>query len=166
MAPAKPILKGIIMKILKLAVAALAFIAGIAFAAERATTGEAKTMADAAVAHVAKVGWDKAKTDFNDKGNADWHKKDLYVFAFDPKGVVQAHGVNEKLIGKDLSGIKDTNGREWVKEMAAMAANGGKSQGWVEYTWQHPETKKVEDKVSYMRKVSGAELVIGVGAYK
>jgi signal transduction histidine kinase len=151
------------MNLLKISIAAIALSAGAAFAADRASKDEAKAMADAAVAHVAKVGWDKARSDFGDKGNADWHKKDLYVFAIDSKGVVQAHGVNDKLVGKDLSAIKDTSGREWIKD---MVATGGKGQGWVEYTWQHPESKKVEDKVSYVKKVSGADLIVGVGAYK
>jgi signal transduction histidine kinase len=151
------------MNFIKHLLLGLSFVAAAAFAAERANKDEAKALADAAVAHVAKVGWDKAKADFTDAGNADWHKKDLYVFAVDMKGVVQAHGGNAKMVGKDLIGMKDGNGREWIKE---MIATGSKGSGWVEYSWQHPESKKVEDKISWVRKVASADVVVGVGAYK
>jgi signal transduction histidine kinase len=152
------------MTLLKIFFTSAVFFASAAFAADRATKDEAKAMNDAAVAHVAKVGWDKAKTDFGDKANADWHKKDLYVFAVDMKGIVQAHGVSEKLVGKDLLAVKDPTGREWIKEMITVGNT--KGQGWVEYTWQHPDSKKVEDKISYVRKINGADLIVGVGVYK
>jgi signal transduction histidine kinase len=153
------------MNFVKSLIFGLGFVAatGLAVADDRGTKDEAKAMTDAAVAHVAKVGWDKAKTEFMDKANPTWHKKDLYVFALNMAGVNQAHGANEKMVGKDIIGLKDASGREYIKDMVAAA---GKGAGWVDYSWQHPETKKMEDKSSYVRKLPGADMFVGVGFYK
>lgn len=154
------------MSIFKRVLLAIGFAcaAGLALAAaDRASKDEAKALVDAAVAHVAKVGWDKAKADFMDKSNSTWRQKDLYVFALNPQGVNQAHGANDKMVGKELIGLKDGAGREYIKEMIQVAAKGG---GWVDYSWPHPETKKMEDKTSYVKRLPGSDLLVGVGAYK
>ena len=43
------------------------------------------------------------------------------------------------------------------------AAKGG---GWVEYEWPHPQTKKIESKISYAKKLTNYEGFVGVGAYR
>jgi cytochrome c len=134
-----------------------------AVAEERGTKEEAKTMADSAVEHVKKVGPEQAFKDFN-TDKAKWTKKDLYVFAFDMKGLCLAHGANEKLVGKNLDELKDQNGKLFVREMATLAT--GKGVGWVDYEWAHPQTKKVEDKTSYVRKLANYDGYVGVGFFR
>ena len=134
-----------------------------ALAQERGTRDEAKAMVDAAVEHAKKVGPEKAFKDFSDKGNADWHKKDLYVFAYNMEGLNMAHGANEKLIGKNLIDMKDPNGKPLIRELRDTAAKG---PGWVDYDWPHPQTKKTESKASYVRKLSNYEGFVGVGVYR
>jgi len=136
---------------------------GAAMAQEHGTRDEAKAMAEAAVAHIKKVGADKAFDDFT-KDKANWTKKDLYVFVNDLEGVSKAHGANEKLVGKSLLMLKDQNGKEFVKEMIEVASS--KGDGWVDYDWAHPVTKKVEGKTSYVKRVAGANLLVGVGVYR
>lgn len=134
-----------------------------ALAQENGTRDEAKAMVDAAVAHIKKVGHEKAFADFSDKANKDWQKKDLYVFAYDMKGVNVAHGANDKLIGKNLIDLKDPNGKLLIQELRATAQKG---DGWVEYDWPHPQSKKIESKVSYVRKTEGFDGFVGVGVYR
>lgn len=134
-----------------------------ALAQEFGTRDEAKTMVEAAVAHVKKVGPEKAFADFTDKGNKDWQKKDLYVFAYDMKGANVAHGANDKLIGKNLIELKDPNGKLLIQELRTTAQKGS---GWVEYDWPHPQTKKIESKVSFVRKTDGFDGFVGVGVYR
>ena len=141
--------------------ASLAFVAG-ASAQDNGTRDEAKALTDAAIAHMKKVGNDKAFDDFT-KDKATWTKKDLYVFVFDTDANWKAHGANEKLVGKNLLNLKDQNGKEFVKEFVAAA---GKGEGWVDYDWAHPTTKKVEGKATYVKRVAGSNLAVAVGVYR
>lgn len=127
------------------------------------TRDEAKTMVEAGIEHVKKVGTEQAFKDFTDKGNKTWQKKDLYIFAYNMEGVNVAHGANDKLIGKNLIELKDPEGKFLIKELRDAAAKGG---GWVDYEWPHPQTKKIESKVSYSKKMSNFEGFIGVGVYR
>lgn len=139
---------------------------GVSAAAQdgRATKEEAMAMVAAAVAHVKKVGAEQAYKDFNDAGNAEWHKKDLYVFVNRFDGTTLAHGGNAKLIGKDMSGLKDQDGKPFIQEMIAVARKDG--SGWIDYNWIHPETKKLAAKASYVRAVPGGETFVGAGIYR
>src|ERR1700704_170168 len=92
-------------------------------AQEIGTKDEAKALVDAAVEHVKKVGPDKAFKDFS--ADAAWKKKDLYVMAYDNKGVCVGHGANEKLIGRNLSDLKDPNGVMVVAELTKVATTKG-----------------------------------------
>jgi signal transduction histidine kinase len=136
---------------------------GTAFAQDRGSKDEAKAMAEAAIAHVKKVGADKAFDDFS-KDKAAWSKKDLYVFAMDFEGVNKAHGANEKLIGKTLLALKDQNGKEFVKEFVTVGS--GKGEGWVDYDWANPLSKKVEGKSTYIKRIAGTNYMVGVGVYR
>lgn len=145
-----------------LSIAMLA-LSGTALAEERGTKDEAVAMADAAFAHVKSVGPDQAFKDFNDKANTAWHKKDLYVFVIAPDGFIAAHGANEKLIGKKLFDLKDPNGKPFVQEMIATAKKGS---GWVDYEWAHPQTKKIESKATFVRRLSNFDGLVAVGIYR
>ncbi len=134
-----------------------------ASAQDNGTRDEAKAMVDAAVEHVKKVGPEAAFKDFSDKSNKAWQKKDLYVFAYNMEGVNVGHGANDKLIGKNLIELKDPAGKLLIKELRDTAAKGG---GWVDYEWPHPQTKKIESKTSYVRKLVNYEGFVGVGVYR
>lgn len=142
--------------------ALLMAVAWPATAQERGTKEEAMAMTNAAFEHMKKAGPAKALADFtNDK--AAWVKKDLYVFVFDNKGTFLAHGANDKLVGRDMSQMKDANGKAIFP---AMMEVGAKGTGWVDYDWAHPQTKKVEGKSSYVRKTPDGQGLIGVGIYR
>lgn len=151
--------------LLRWIVAAIAVLglSAAALSQERGSRDEARAMVDAAVEHLKKVGPEQAFKDFTDKSNPAWHKKDLYVFAYTSQGVNVAHGVNEKLVGKNLIETTDPNGKFLIRELRDTAARGG---GWVEYDWPHPQTRKVEAKTSYVRKTVGFDGFVGVGAYQ
>ncbi len=138
-------------------------IAAPVFAGEdRGTKEEAKAMVDAAYEHIKKVGADKAYKDFTtDKAN--WTKKDLYVMVYDGKGVALAHGANDKLVGKDMSAVKDANGKPIVGSLIDIANKGG---GWFDYDWPHPQTKKLEPKSTYVRRAPSGDGFVGVGVYR
>ena len=130
---------------------------------ERGTRDEAKSMVDAAVEHAKKVGPEQAFKDFTDKSNKTWQKKDLYVFAYNMEGVNVGHGANDKLVGNNLIELKDPNGKPLIQELRDVARKGG---GWVDYDWPHPQTKKIESKASYVRKLQNYDGFVGVGVYR
>jgi cytochrome c len=103
-------------------------------------------------------GPEKAFAAFDAQGGP-FHDRDLYVFVQNDAGIVQAHGANAALIGKNLMNIKDVDGKPFVQQIVAV-----KDTGWVDYKWQDPQTQMVEPKTSYVIRVG--EYVIGVGAYK
>ena len=134
-----------------------------ALAQDHGTKDEAKTLVNAALAHIKKVGNDQALKDFTtDKAN--WTKKDLYVFVVDTKGVVLAHGVNVKLIGKDLMELKDQNGKLFMREIVDLSS--AKGEGWVDYDWAHPITKKAEGKSTFVKRIPGFDGSVAVGIYR
>jgi cytochrome c len=143
--------------------AAVAVMVGVASAQEHGTKDEAKAMVDSAIEHVKKVGPDQAFKDFtNDK--AAWTKKDLYIFAYDMQGTCVAQGDNAKLIGRGLMDLKDPNGVAIIAEQTKIAQT--KGEGWFEYIWPHPQTKKLTPKMSYVRKVPNYEGWLAVGIFK
>lgn len=140
-----------------------AVIALPASAQERGTRDDAKALNEAAVAHIKKVGLDQAVKDFaTDK--AKWMPKDLYPFVQDFNGIMRFH-LNDKMIGKNFIDVKDASGKEFAKEMTSLAKS-AKGFGWVDYEWTHPATKKIEDKTSFIQRVPGADMFVGVGIYR
>jgi signal transduction histidine kinase len=132
--------------------------AGIAQAGERGSPDEARAMAEKAAKVIEAKGIDAAVQAFHAPGG-DFHDRDLYVFVFAKDGVTKAHGAKETLVGRNMMGLRDVDGKQIVKEFLKVS-----DTGWVDYKWQHPKTEKVEAKTSYIIKVG--EYWVGVGAYK
>lgn len=140
-----------------------AFVSFSAMAQDHGTKEEAKALVTAALGHIKKVGNEQAFKDFtSDKAN--WTKKDLYVFTLDSKGFILSHGVNAKLIGKDMSEMKDQNGKLFMREM--MDVSSSKGEGWVDYDWANPLTKKAEPKSTFVKRIPGFDGSVAVGIYR
>lgn len=77
--------------------------------------------------------------------------------------ITLAHGANPKLIGKDMTDLKDADGVYFVRKMAAVA-NTKEGKGWTDYKWPNPVTKTIEPKTTYTERVGG--VVISCGIYK
>ena len=85
-----------------------------------------------------------------------------YIFVLDLNGIMLAHGMNHFFVGKDFSGVKDTDGKEFIQEILHMAKE--KGAGWTEYMWSDPVTKKSLPKALYFEKVD--DMIICCGTYK
>ena len=96
----------------------------------------------------------------NPKGK--YIKADLYLVAYDLTGKCLAHGQNSGLVGKDLSGLKDVDGKQFVKERVELASK--QESFWQDYKYMNPVTKNVAPKQSYCEKAG--DLVICGGVYK
>lgn len=134
------------------------FLVGVAWASSKGTAKEAQALVKKAVALYKSAGQEKAFQEFNNP-NGKFVDRDLYIYALSMTGTVLAHGTNKTLIGKDLYNLKDSTGKQFLKEIIDIAKSKGK--GWVEYKWTNPVSKKVEDKVAYFEKVGDVILVCG-----
>ncbi len=134
-------------------------LAGFVFAVSPAD--QAKTMVDEAVAFLNAGGKQKALAEISNP-NGKWVKGELYVFAYDLNGVVVAHPINPKLIGKNLLEVPDAAGKTFRKDIAELAKT--KGTGWVDYKYKNPSTNKIEDKSTFLRKVG--DVIICCGTYK
>lgn len=125
------------------------------------TADEAKSMVDHAVAFMKTNGKEKAFAEFDRKAG-QFTKGDLYIFVIDVNGMCLSHGLNEKLVGKQVSGLKDADGKFFIKDVIDGAK--AKGSGWSDYRWTNPATKSTEKKSTYFKKEG--ELIFGCGIYK
>lgn len=86
----------------------------------------------------------------------------LYVFVYDMKGTVVAHGQFARLAGYDLSGFHDPNGKAYIQERIRIARE--KGHGWQDYVFLNPETKNWEPKRAYIER--SGDLIFGCGVYR
>ena len=150
-------------KLIAIAVALFALV-GVQLAATAGSNGtadEAKAMVDKAAKLLAADGKDKAFPVFDDPKGA-FVDRDLYVFVLNLEGTTVAHGVNKALIGKSLINVKDADGKAFIQDIIKLANTSG--EGWVDYKWPNPTTKKIEEKSSFIKKVG--DVIVGVGIYK
>ncbi len=136
--------------------------AGIISAAEkRGTSAEAEALVKKAIAYMKSNGKEVAFAEINNpKGR--FTDRDLYIFVYDINGKCVAHGLNLKMIGKDLAEMKDADGKMFVKERIEIAKTKGK--GWQDYKFTDPISKNIEQKRAYVEKYD--DLIVGSGIYK
>jgi signal transduction histidine kinase len=136
--------------------------AGIVSAAEkRGTAAEAEALVKKAIAAIKTNGREATFAEINNpKGR--FTDRDLYIFVYDMNGKCVAHGLNLKMIGKDLIELKDADGKLFVKERVDIAKQNGK--GWQDYKFTDPITKTIEHKRAYIEKYE--DLIVGSGIYK
>lgn len=150
------------MKKLFVSMMVVAFIAvsfGIGFTSSEAD--EAKAMVEKAVAYTLANGKEKALKEFNTPSN-QFVKGELYVFAYDLTGTIIAHPINSKLVGMNVLGTPDVDGKFYRKEIIELAKKSG--DGWVDYKYKNPKSGKIEQKTTYLKKTG--DIVICCGAYK
>ena len=83
-----------------------------------------------------------------------------YLFVLDSTGMMLAHGVNKKYVGKDFYRIMDSDGKSFIKEIVDIANAEG--SGWVEYKWVDPLTKTELPKIVYFERTNGVIICSGI----
>jgi cytochrome c len=123
---------------------------------------EVQALVERAADHIRVRGRTQAFADFSrpDGGFVDG---DLYVFCFDTTGVSLAHGGNPKLVGKNLSAVRDAEGKLTSLELIRVAQT--KGQGWYEYLWPNSVSGRVERKVTYVMRIDD-QTICASGYYK
>ncbi len=129
-------------------------------AVERGTPAEARALVAKAVRHIAEAGRDQALEDFSDPKGA-FVDRDLYIVVHDLTGRILAMP-NPVLRGKDVSQLKDADGKLFVQQVLRVARESG--SGDVDFRWPNPMTQQIEAKTSYLQRVE--DLIVSCGSYR
>ena len=154
------------MKYVVLAVCMLFFACAASAATVAPTKDDAKALVKQAVSYLKENGREKFLGEVRNKTGRfhfqEGTKKGLYIFVYDEKGVVLAHGVRLELTGKNRWNDKDPDGKYWIREWTDLVHKSG--SGWIGYKEYNPaEKNNIMDKSSFVELVDG--MVIGCGIY-
>ena len=122
---------------------------------------QAKELTLKALEYAKKSGTDQLFTQLNKRWGL-FVKDDIYVFAYNLKGVLVAHPMRPELIGANLLNTPDRpGGRLFRKTIIEGALN--KGQGWVDYEYHNPLSNNIEYKTSFYIRYDS--IVLCAGAY-
>lgn len=86
-----------------------------------------------------------------------------YFWINDLNARMLMHPIMPDLVGRDLSGLKDINGKYLIMEFVKVCKdNGG---GYVDYKWPEPGVGNPVEKISYVKHFVPWGWVIGTGLY-
>jgi cytochrome c len=131
-------------------------------AADNASAPAALALVHKVIAYMKENGKEKTISEINDGRSKRFIDRDLYIVVNTLDGKNLAHGVNPRIVGLDLSQIKDVDGKYYVKESLALIKTNG--QGWVDYKWPNPKTQRIEEKSSYFERFE--DVIISCGIYR
>jgi cytochrome c len=134
-----------------------------AMAEEKATKDECVAMCEKAAQVARTKGMDEVSRQIADpNGPFVWKDSYIYLVNINTKQVA-AHPIKPVLVGKDLSGIKDINGKMFFVEITNVASE--KGSGWVDYMWPKPGEKKPVPKTSYVLRIPDQPYALVAGIY-
>ncbi|MFZ6680553.1 cache domain-containing protein [Undibacterium sp. Tian12W] len=148
------------MKILKLMLALL-LAAQWQFVMADDNPADAIAMVEKGLAYMQKNGKDALVQEINNK-NPDFINGSIYLYVRGLDGIVIAHPINPKLIGKNMLDLPDADGKYYRKEIIALAKSKGK--GWVDYRYNNPVSKQIENKTTYIFRSN--DVILEAGIYK
>lgn len=91
------------------------------------------------------------------------YEGNIYFWINDSQPKMIMHPIKPALDGKDLSGVKDPDGKALFLEMVKVTRN--KGAGFVEYQWPKPGSEKPQPKLSYVKIHPAWGWIIGSGMY-
>ncbi len=88
--------------------------------------------------------------------------EDGYFFVYDREGTNLVHPIQPQLVGQNLMGLQDANGKYVVRDLIDLAEKGG---GFYRYLWQKPSKDELEEKLSFVVQVPKFNWMMGTGLY-
>ena len=141
-------------------VAGIAFSLGVQADNEHAGREDAVHMVKKGAADIKANGISVYTEISNPKGK--YVDRDLYLVVYDMTGRCLAHGQNPALVGKDLSNLKDVDGKPFVQERITLAKT--QANFWQDYKYMNPTSHAIAPKQSYCEAVG--DVVVCGGVYK
>ena len=93
----------------------------------------------------------------NPEGQFIWGKR--YIFALDLEGNLLAHPFSKQLVGKNLTDLRDSEGKSFIRKLLATAKTRG--YGFADYMWPVPDSKEELHKTVFFERVDGMVLCSG-----
>src|SRR6218665_2708394 len=88
--------------------------------------------------------------------------QDGYFFVYDLDGRVLMHSRQPELLGRDLWGLRDAQGRPTIQHLIGQARAGG---GFVDYLWRKPSSEQMVPKLGYVVAMERWHWMVGTGVY-
>jgi cytochrome c len=151
-----------------LSCAALGFVAYLLsapatpWAADRPSQSDAQQIAMKAAALVKERGIDASRPVFAADG--EFKYGEIYVNVVSDKGIRLIYPPAPAGEGADVLEAQDVDGKYLIKDIIELAKT--KGEGWTQYRWTNPETKKIAEKVTFVKAVPERGAVVYVGIYK
>jgi cytochrome c len=124
------------------------FLCNLVFSAD--LSKKCMALIDKGIDYIKKNGTEKAYSEFSSP-KGQFVEGELYLFVLDKTGLTLAHGGNAALVGKNNYDLKDVDGIYFIRELIKIAI--AKGNGFFEYKWTNPATKKVQKKRSYIKVI-------------
>lgn len=144
--------------------ALLALLAALSFhasAAEFGSADEAVAMVRQATAYLHDNGREQTIAEAN-KPKGRFVDRDLYIVIHDMQGRALANPALPRMVGADISGVKDVDGKAFIRDRLAMLKTA--DRGWIDFKWPNSLTQKIEQRSVYFERVG--ELVFACGILK
>jgi len=122
---------------------------------------DAVAMVEKGLAYMQKNGKDALVQEINNK-NPEFINGSIYLYIRGLDGIVIAHPINPKLVGKNMLDLPDADGKYYRKDIITLAKTKGK--GWVDYRYNNPVSKQVENKTTYILRNN--DVILEAGIYK
>ncbi|MBC3919564.1 cache domain-containing protein [Undibacterium sp. CY18W] len=122
---------------------------------------DAVAMVEKGLAYMQKNGKDALAQEINNK-NPEFINGSIYLDMRGMDGAIIAHPVNPKLIGKNMLDLPDADGKYYRKDILTLAKTKGK--GWVDYRYNNPVSKQIENKTTYIFRSN--DVILEAGIYK
>jgi cytochrome c len=151
------------MRFFKQLLLALFLVQGFTLAAETPQQ-KAEALVKRAAQFAKEKGREAAIKAYNDP-KGQFVDGEYYIFAYDMEDVCLALPNKPQQVGKDLSDITDADGKQFFLDFHKVLSSKA-GAGWVDYKWNNPLTKKIQDKTSYIMLIPGQNMYIGCGFYK
>lgn len=90
------------------------------------------------------------------------YEADGYFFVYNYQGINQVLGPKPELEGKDLSQLKDADGKQFIQAIITSARQG---DGFVQYQWHKPSVNRDVAKLSFNKTLDKYQWVVGTGFY-
>jgi signal transduction histidine kinase len=125
----------------------------------------------ALVEEAAKLMEQKGEAAFSEFGRkgSKWFSDPYYLFVYEPDGTCVFHPLQPDWIGKNMSELRDMNGKPMVQVVAQVSNRAEKdASDWVFYLWPDKTQLIPQWKSAYVRKVvapSGKTYALGSGVY-
>jgi len=148
------------MRFKTVAAIAVGLLAGTTFALADATKEDAIAMVKKTVAAIKAEGTTKIYDEINTP-NGKFQSGEIYIVVQGFDGMTLAHATNPKLIGKNMYGAQDVDGKFFAKDMADLGRT-GHDPFWYSYKFTNPATKKIQVKDMYCEILPPTTVCAGV----